>query len=84
MAPPDQALFLRAEALAKRLGASLTCRAQGGSSDANTLAGLGVPVLDGLGPVGGDLHRPDEFILAASLPLRARLAAALLAQPRAG
>lgn len=74
----DQALYLAAEEQARRLGASLSCRAQGGSSDANTLAGLGVPVLDGLGPVGGDLHRPEEFILAASLPLRARLAAALI------
>jgi glutamate carboxypeptidase len=34
----------------------------GGGSDANTVAGVGLPVIDGLGPRGGGFHTVDEFI----------------------
>jgi glutamate carboxypeptidase len=50
----------------------------GGGSDANLLAHAGPPVLDGLGPVGGGLHSPDEYALIPSLDERAALAAALM------
>ncbi|MFN8111426.1 MAG: M20/M25/M40 family metallo-hydrolase [Thermoleophilia bacterium] len=56
----------------------------GGVSDANHLAGTGLPVLDGLGPEGGDLHGPGEWVSLASIPQRAAAAALLLARLAAG
>lgn len=50
-----------------------------GVSDANFIAGLGVPVLDGLGPVGDLDHSDLEFILKDSLIARAALTAATIA-----
>ena len=50
-----------------------------GSSDACTIAALGVPTLDGLGPVGGLWHNPDEYIELDSLSHRIALAACLIA-----
>ncbi len=34
----------------------------GGGSDANTVAGVGLPVIDGLGPRGGAFHTLDEYV----------------------
>lgn len=34
----------------------------GGGSDANTVAGVGLPAIDGLGPRGGGFHTLDEFV----------------------
>ncbi len=50
-----------------------------GSSDACTIAGMGVPTLDGLGPVGGLWHNPDEYIELDSLTQRIALSACLIA-----
>ena len=40
-------------AIAGDLGFELRDAATGGASDANTTAGMGVPSIDGLGPIGG-------------------------------
>ncbi|MFN8123285.1 MAG: M20/M25/M40 family metallo-hydrolase [Thermoleophilia bacterium] len=53
-------------------------RAVGGVSDANHLAGAGLPVLDGLGPLGGGLHGMDEWVDTGSIAHRAAAAAAFL------
>ena len=53
--------------------------ATGGASDANTTAGLGVPTIDGLGPVGGLDHSPEEYLELDSIVPRTALLAALLA-----
>ncbi|MCA9910507.1 MAG: M20 family metallopeptidase [Anaerolineae bacterium] len=50
----------------------------GGGSDGNTVASLGVPVLDGLGPQGDGLHALHEHVVLNSLPRRATLLAAML------
>ena len=42
------------------------------------MAGLGVPVLDGLGPLGDGAHARHEQVVTADLPRRAALLAALL------
>jgi glutamate carboxypeptidase len=39
----------------------------GGGSDANTLSGMGIPSIDGLGPRGSGFHTRDERIEIASL-----------------
>jgi glutamate carboxypeptidase len=64
--------------LASRLGFSTTDVATGGASDANTTAGMGVPSIDGLGPVGGLDHSPDEYLEVGSIVPRTTLVAALL------
>lgn len=65
-------------ALAGRLGFPTADAATGGASDANTTSGMGVPSIDGLGPVGGLDHSPDEYLEVASVVPRTTLLAALL------
>ena len=57
----------------------LTEGSTGGGSDGNFTAALGIPTLDGLGGMGGGAHAEDEHILIDSIPERAALLAALLA-----
>jgi glutamate carboxypeptidase len=66
--------------IAGELGFELTDAATGGASDANTTAGLGVPTLDGLGPIGGDDHSADEWLDLASVVPRTALLATLIAR----
>ncbi len=49
-----------------------------GVSDANTLSGCGIPVLDGLGPIGKFDHSDKEYMIKKSLPERTRLTAITL------
>ncbi|MBI2780246.1 MAG: M20 family metallopeptidase [Chloroflexi bacterium] len=65
-------------ALAARLGFETKDVSTGGASDANTTSGMGVPSIDGLGPVGGLDHSPDEFLEVDSIVPRTALLAALL------
>jgi glutamate carboxypeptidase len=71
-------LVEHAVALAERLGFSVRDTATGGASDANTTAGLGVPSLDGLGPIGGNDHSPAEYLEVASVVPRTTLVAGLV------
>lgn len=66
-------------AIADRLGFALHDAATGGASDANTTAGLGVPTIDGLGPIGGLDHAPGEYLEVSSIVPRTVLLAGLLA-----
>lgn len=68
-----------AVALAGALGFELRDAATGGASDGNTTAGLGVPTIDGLGPIGGLDHSPGEYLELASIVPRTTLLAALIA-----
>jgi glutamate carboxypeptidase len=72
------ALVERAVGLAARLGFEVSDAATGGASDANTTAGMGVPTLDGLGPVGGLDHSPGEYLELDSIVPRTTLLAALI------
>jgi glutamate carboxypeptidase len=65
-------------AIARRLGFETKGAATGGASDANTTSGLGVPTVDGLGPIGGRDHSPDEYLEVGSIVPRLALFAALL------
>jgi glutamate carboxypeptidase len=51
----------------------------GGGSDANTVAALGVPAIDGLGPRGRGFHTKDEYIERATLVPKAEALARYLA-----
>ena len=67
-----------AQDLAGDLGFELKDAATGGASDANTTAGMGVPSIDGLGPIGGLDHAPGEYLEVASIAPRTALLAALI------
>jgi glutamate carboxypeptidase len=67
-----------AQQCARGLGFGLDDTATGGVSDANVIAGLGVPVLDGLGPIGGLDHSPNEYIDGDSIVPRTLLLADLI------
>ena len=67
-----------AQSVAERLGFTVSDAATGGASDANTAADMGVPVLDGLGPIGGHDHSPTEYLDLESVVPRTALLAGLL------
>jgi glutamate carboxypeptidase len=69
-----------AKGCAQELGFTINDAATGGVSYANLLAGFGLPVLDGLGPVGGLDHSPREYINIASIVPRTALMALLVAR----
>jgi glutamate carboxypeptidase len=71
-------LVEHAVAVAAELGFDLHEAATGGASDGNTTAGLGVPTIDGLGPIGGLDHAPGEYVERDSIVPRATLLAGLL------
>lgn len=71
-------LVTQAVDIAASLGFKLADTATGGGSDANTTAGMGVPSIDGLGPIGGNDHTPLERVSLDSIVPRATLLAGLI------
>ena len=67
-------------AVAAELGFELRDAATGGASDANTTSAAGVPTLDGLGPIGGDDHGPEEWLELTSVVPRICLLAGLVSR----
>lgn len=65
-------------AIGHGLGFEVNGAATGGASDASFVAATGTPVLDGLGPIGGLDHSPDEYIELDSIVPRAALLAGLV------
>ena len=63
---------------AQSLGFELRGASTGGAADSAFAAQVGVPVLDGLGPIGGLDHGPDEYILQSGIVPRAALLAELI------
>lgn len=77
--PVSTAMFTAWQACARDLGlAPFSWVHVGGGSDGNLLAAAGLPCLDGLGPVGGELHSEREWVHLPSLVERAQLAALFL------
>jgi glutamate carboxypeptidase len=74
------ALFSRAKSLAAQMGLPIGECVAGGGSDGNLTAALGIPTLDGLGAVGDGAHSAHEHVIAKTMPQRAALLAALLAE----
>lgn len=71
-------LYSVVEKAGKRVGIPASKVHKGGGSDANTVSQAGIPALDGLGPSGGELHTPDEFIFADCMVKQALLTAAAI------
>ncbi|WP_158553329.1 M20 family metallopeptidase [Peribacillus saganii] len=66
-------LFNLACAVAEEIGLTLSEVMTGGGSDGNYAASRGVPVLDGLGVVGGYAHSPEEFLWKDTIAERTSL-----------
>lgn len=76
--PANLELFEKIKVIATALGMQIGHQLRSGVSDANTLASAGLPVLDGLGPVGSCDHSDREFMVRGSLLPRTALAAGLI------
>jgi len=79
--PPTPAtleLYSQASAVASMLGQRVGREDRGGTADSNWFGALGVPCLDGFGPIGLSDHTPQERAHLPSLFERILLAAALL------
>ena len=72
--------FERAREIGAGIGIDLREGGTGGGSDANFVAPLDIPVLDGLGAIGAGAHTLQEHIVIESLPERTALLAALLSE----
>jgi glutamate carboxypeptidase len=64
---------------AEQLGFELREASVGGASDGNFAAAMGLPVLDGLGAVGGGAHARHEHVSVTGMVERAAVAAAVMA-----
>jgi glutamate carboxypeptidase len=84
MDPRSAELMEEILACGRELGMALSVRPSGGTCDGNKLAAAGMPVVDSLGPVGGDLHSEREYVLLQSLIERGKLSALLLLKLAAG
>ena len=76
--PTTDALAARAQAIYAELGKALNLEGTGAAADSSLAAGVGVPVLDGFGIVGGGAHSPDEYIEIDSIVPRLYLAARMV------
>lgn len=73
--PNNENLFSLVQSQAVRLGQTVAHEFRNGVSDANVVASRGVPVLDGMGPVGEMDHSEREYMRKSSLMPRACLLA---------
>lgn len=81
MVPTPESLKLvrLAQEVAVALGFPLDHALTGGAGDAGYASQVGIPVVDGLGPIGGLDHSPNEYLRLDSIAPRAALLAALIA-----
>ncbi|MEY4117442.1 MAG: hypothetical protein RLZZ116_770 [Planctomycetota bacterium] len=75
-----RALAEEIRAIGESLGQKVGFGKSGGVSDGNLMQAEGLPTLDTMGPVGGNLHRTDEYIELDTLAPRAAMLAILLAR----
>ncbi len=66
--------------IGKQLGLSFQDVQTGGTSDGNFVSEMGIPTLDGLGPIGGLDHSPDEYLDVDSIVHRTALLAGFITE----
>lgn len=73
--PSEKSLELcrMTDEIAADLGIDISWTATGGGSDGNFTAALGIPTIDGLGPIGGNAHSEREYGEISSLAPRFEL-----------
>jgi glutamate carboxypeptidase len=80
-ATPQSAQLLRHyQAAANELGLTVEGEFSGACADSGFSAGAGAPTLCGVGPVGGRVHTPEEYLELDSLVPRAQAAALTIAR----
>lgn len=67
------ALCDRVNAIGNKLGIEVKWVATGGGSDGNFTSALGIPTIDGMGPIGGNTHAVTEYGEIASIVPRFNL-----------
>jgi glutamate carboxypeptidase len=72
------ALFQLIQQVASTIGLELTETATGGSSDASFTSALGIPTIDGMGPVGGFPHSEKEYLRVDTMQERTLLLAKVI------
>lgn len=70
----QRVLFEQMKECAKELGMNLDWRPSGGVCDGNILSAEGLPTIDTLGVIGGNIHTAEEYMLLNSLTERTSLA----------
>ncbi|HZV84055.1 MAG TPA: hydrolase [Brevundimonas sp.] len=78
------ALFEAVRETGALLGQTLSWKPSGGVCEGNNLHAAGLPNIDTLGVVGGDIHSAQEFAWPASFGERARLSALILCKVASG
>jgi glutamate carboxypeptidase len=71
------ALWQLIEAHASKAGMKIESIATGGCSDGNFASALGVPTIDGMGLVGANAHRHDEYVELGSIVPQVQLIASV-------
>ncbi|HEY9332991.1 MAG TPA: M20/M25/M40 family metallo-hydrolase [Kribbella sp.] len=76
--PATDELLAKVAAAGRSVGQQVGGAAASGAADTNLTGWLGIPTLDGLGPLGKGAHAVHEQIVAATLAERAGLVAAII------
>lgn len=76
--PESLRLVEAARRIGKLLGIEVDHELRGGGSDSSYASRWGLPVIDGLGPLGGLDHSPDEYLRLDSVAARTALLAGLM------
>ena len=76
--PATDELLAKVIEAGRSVGQEVGGAAASGAADTNLTGWLGIPTLDGLGPVGKGAHAVHEQVLAASLSERVTLLAAIV------
>lgn len=71
-------LLEKIQEVSEEMGLTIKDVATGGNSDASFTSNVGVPTIDGLGPVGGNAHSNDEYLEISSLVERSLLIAKII------
>ncbi len=61
------------ESVGEEMDLNIQWQEVGGGSDANLTAALGIPTLDGFGPIGAGFHSDDEYLQLDSIEPRIKL-----------
>ncbi|OQY51364.1 MAG: hypothetical protein B6230_05070 [Desulfobacteraceae bacterium 4572_89] len=71
--PESQALLDIIFLEGKKMGIDVSSISTGGCSDGNFTSAIGTPTIDGMGLVGANSHRQDEYVELASIPVMVNL-----------
>lgn len=80
----NKALFRLIKECGTCLNMDLKTKPSGGVCDGNILSAAGLPTIDTLGVVGGNIHTPEEYMLIDSLTERSSLTALFLLKIASG